>query len=209
MKVQSQVEVLAPPEEVFGILADQTQRAEFMSNLETWEHVGGPKEGEGAQYRLVMRVGPVALAAVVQIVDWEPPRVFSWASLKGLRTWGRFTVRPSAKGSVVTLRIGYASSENLIGVITDRVAAPFVGREVTRTLQGLAERVVSSLSEKVRGTARRARAEAAETAAALAKSAPKEKREPLPGTTRGSGGGAAKGLPRQSRVPVRRGPRPA
>lgn len=193
MRVQRTVEILAPPEKVFEILADLRARAAFMADLETWEHLSGPATGEGGQYRLRQRIGPVALISYVQIVDWKPPHLFGWTSLRGLRTWGRFRVKPTEKGSEVTLRLGYASGENLLSFVVDRFAAPLVRRQADQTLRALTERVVDHLSRRVR------RAASAERATAAAPVAQLTGRTSPPGRTK-----RTKGLPRQSRRPVKR-----
>jgi uncharacterized protein YndB with AHSA1/START domain len=196
MRVQRTVEVLAPPETVFEILADLRARMKFMADLETWEHIGGPTTGEGGQYRLRQRIGPVALISFVQIVDWKPPRVFGWTSLRGLRTWGRFTVKPTERGSQVTLRLGYASGENLLSFVVDRVASPLVRRQADATLARLSDGVVAHLSKKVRRTARKAAGGESEPTP-VARLTGREGSKPR--------SKRAKGLPRQSRPPVKRG----
>ena len=176
MRVQASLEVLAPPEKVFEALADLTARADFMADIETWEHLSGPVNGEGGRYRLRTRVGPVALASLVEIVDWKPPTVFSWTSLKGLRTWGRFTVRETARGSRVTFRLGYASGENLLGFVVDRVAAPLVRRQVQATLRALGERVVAGMQRRVRRAVKEAAEESRVTKPAREKQAAARRR---------------------------------
>ena len=202
MRVQRTVEVLAPPEKVFEILADLRSRARFMADLETWEHLKGPTEGEGGQYRLRQRIGPVALISYVQVVDWKPPHIFGWTSLRGLRTWGRFTVKPTDRGSIVTLRLGFASGENLLSFVVDRVASPLVRRQADTTLHALADRVVEHLAKKVRRTAKVAvEGEPAPEPAPVARltGRPASKASPR----------REKGLPRQSRRPVKRSTKPA
>jgi uncharacterized protein YndB with AHSA1/START domain len=196
MRVQRTVEVLAPPEKVFEILADLRARAKFMADLETWEHIAGPIEGEGGQYRLRQRIGPVAMISYVQVVDWKPPERFAWTSLKGLRTWGRFTVKPIENGSRVTLRLGYASGENLLSFVVDRVASPLVRRQVDTTLRILADRVVEHLSRKVKRVAIQAADEEADippVARLTSRPAPTKRAPRRP-----------KGLDRQNRKPVKR-----
>jgi uncharacterized protein YndB with AHSA1/START domain len=223
MRVQRTVEVLAPPDKVFEILADLRARAKFMADLETWEHLSGPTTGEGGQYRLRQRIGPVAMISYVQVVDWKPPTLFGWTSLRGLRTWGRFTVKPTDRGSLVTLRLGYASGENLLSFVVDRLASPLVRRQADTTLKSLADRVVDHLTKKVRRAAKVAVEDEAEAKAAAkarpaaAKRKPAAKREPAPvatltGRTDAGKPRAArrpKGLPRESRQPVKSKSAPA
>jgi carbon monoxide dehydrogenase subunit G len=217
MRVQASLDVLAPPEVVWGILADLTERARFMADLESWEHVSGPTTGEGGRYRLRTRIGPVALTSLVEIVDWKPPEFFSWTSLKGLRLWGRFTIRPAEGGSRVTFRLGYASSENLLGFVTDRIAAPMVRRQVMSTLHALGDEVVASLSGKVRGAGKRAADEARPASgrptsgkgavtAAPAEPVPRKPSARKPPAARKAR--RPKGLPREDRTPVRRAGKP-
>lgn len=210
MRVQRTVEILAPPEKVFEILADLRARAQFMADLETWEHLQGPSAGEGGQYRLRQRIGPVALISYVQVVDWKPPTLFGWTSLRGLRTWGRFTVKPTERGSSVTLRLGYASGENLLSFVVDRFAAPLVRRQADATLRALTERAVAHLAKKVRRAARIPVEQFVEERDEAPKVEASKKEEPAPVaalTGRKSSGTRskrAKGLPREARKPVKR-----
>lgn len=210
MRVQRTVEILAPPEKVFEILADLRARAQFMADLETWEHLQGPESGEGGQYRLRQRIGPVAMISYVQVVDWKPPTLFGWTSLRGLRTWGRFTVKPTERGSSVTLRLGYASGENLLSFVVDRFAAPLVRRQADATLRALTERAVDHLAKKVRRAARISVEQSIEERHETPVVEPAANEEPPP-VARLTGREATKrsprrpkGLDRQSRKPVKR-----
>jgi uncharacterized protein YndB with AHSA1/START domain len=209
VRVKAETEILAPPEVVWDILADLQSRADFMADLETWEHLSGPEVGEGGRFRLRQRIGPVALISFVEIVDWKPPTNFGWTSLKGLRTWGRMTIKPTERGSKVSLRLGYASGENLLSFITDRVASPLVSRQAGTMLRKLTERVVDHLSGSI-GPAARA-------ATVTDRDGPSAKPKPAKKTTTSSKKSSArtpgtrsgkprreKGLPRESRTPVRR-----
>ncbi|MCA1726295.1 MAG: SRPBCC family protein [Actinobacteria bacterium] len=209
MKVQRTIEVLAPPETVFEILGDLRARAKFMADLETWEHLSGPMTGEGGQYRLRQRIGPASVISYVQIVDWKPPHLFGWTAIRGLRTWGRFTVKATDTGSLVTLRLSYASGDNLLSFVVDRVAGPlFIRPQADRTLKALADQVVDRLTKKVRRSAKIAIEADTQSKATTPKK--KKKAEPAPvatltgRTATGTRSRRPKGLPRESRTPQKR-----
>jgi uncharacterized membrane protein len=86
------------------------------------------RTGIGARYAMRMKVGSVEVGGLIEIVEFEPPYDIAWTSITGIDQRGRWRVRPRADGGTdVTLRLGYHAEGGLLGVITDRLAAPIVG----------------------------------------------------------------------------------
>ena len=144
MRVEQHIGVDAPPEHVWEFITEPLNYRKFMAGITRWDVESEQRTGIGARYAMRMRVGSVEVGGLIEIVEFEPPYDIAWTSITGIDQRGRWRVRPRADGGTdVTLRLGYHAEGGLLGVITDRLAAPIVGGNLKRSLQELKRRVES------------------------------------------------------------------
>jgi uncharacterized membrane protein len=159
MRVVECIEVKAPPEGVWELLGDPTRYLHFMSGFTRWEVVSDEATGEGARYRVLLRVRSAEVGGLIEVVEWNEPREIAWNSLTGIDQRGRWRVRDRGKGrSRVELRISYGvAGAGIFGVLAERVAAPTVRGHLRRTLRQLKRQIEHEQLRKGAAARRRAR----------------------------------------------------
>jgi uncharacterized membrane protein len=158
MRLHESVVVSAPPEEVWGHLADPDNWLHFMSGVTRFEVSGPKRSGLGARYRMLIRVGSAEVGGLIEMVEWREPREMAWNSVTGVDQRGRFRVRDLGDGrSRVELRYSYGiAGSGIPGVIAEWVAAPTLSSHLRRSLHQLKRDVEH---ERLRAEAARRRAE--------------------------------------------------
>ena len=80
MRVEREVEIARPPEEVFDFVADARNDPRWCSRVELCEQVAGDGPGLGARYRARHRPTRLKPAAElsIEVVGFEPGRRIDW-----------------------------------------------------------------------------------------------------------------------------------
>ena len=142
MRVAEDIEINAPPEAVWRMVADATTYLHFMSGITRWEVVSAQPGGVGARYRMLLRVGSAEIGGLIEVVEWKEPLDIAWTSVTGVDQRGRWRLRARDGGTWVQLRLSYGvAGSGIWGAIADRVAAPSVRGHLRRTLQQLKRQV--------------------------------------------------------------------
>ena len=142
MRVEQHIAVDVPPARVWDFITEPLNYPQFMAGITRWEVEGAKRTGLGARYAMRMKVGSVEVGGLIELVEFEPPYDIAWTSITGIDQRGRWRVRPREDGGTdVTLRLGYHAEGGVLGVITDRLAAPIVGGNLKRSLQELKRRL--------------------------------------------------------------------
>jgi acyl-CoA synthetase (AMP-forming)/AMP-acid ligase II/uncharacterized membrane protein len=139
MRVEEQVIVEAPREQVWELVADPTIYPRFMTGVTRFdpEAEEGPAE-LGDRYAMRMRVGSAEVGGLVEIVECDAPNDLAWTSITGIDQRGRWRLRDAGDGRTrVVLRLSYTAPGGLLGTVTDRLSAP----EVRSNLRGSLERL--------------------------------------------------------------------
>jgi len=160
MRVESKLEISAPPALVWEYVSDPSRYLHFMSGITRWEVVGTKRVGLGARYRMLLRVGSAEVGGLIEVVEWVPNRELAWTSITGIDQRGRWRLRerPREDGTVCTwvelrLTAGVAGS-GLFGWLAEQFAAPTVRGHLRRSLQQL-KRQVEHEELRARAAARR------------------------------------------------------
>jgi carbon monoxide dehydrogenase subunit G len=77
------IEIARPPEDVFGYLADVSNLTEWQSGVHLAEIEGGGAAAAGAHVLETRTLLGKELATTLEIVDFEPPRLFTLRALDG------------------------------------------------------------------------------------------------------------------------------
>jgi len=164
MRLNESIVVSAPPKLVWEQIAEPSNYLHFMSGITRWEVEGERRQGIGARYRMLIRVGSAEVGGLIEVVEWAPERDLAWTSVLGVDQRGRWRLRELPDGRTrVELRYSYGvAGAGLFGWIAERVAAPSLGANLRRSLQRL-KRLVEH--ERLRAEASRRRAERARSAA--------------------------------------------
>ena len=139
MRVSSRVEISAPIERVWEVVADPERMLSFMSGVTRWEVEGGRATGVGARYRVLFRVGAAEVGGLIEVVEWEEPCELAWTSVLGIDQRGRWRLRELPRGrTAVELRMAYGvAGSGLWGWIAERLAGPTVSGHLRRSLHQL------------------------------------------------------------------------
>ena len=165
MRLNESVIVSAPRELVWDYLAEPSNYLHFMSGVTRWEVAGEQRNGLGARYRMLIRVGSAEVGGLIEMVEWKECREMAWSSVTGVDHRGRWRLRPADGGRTrVELRYAYGvAGSGLFGWISEMVAAPTLGSHLRRSLHQLKRQVEH---ERLRAEAARRRADREATAVA-------------------------------------------
>ncbi|MGI8622515.1 MAG: SRPBCC family protein [Solirubrobacteraceae bacterium] len=143
MRVASDITIGAPADLVWQTVADPSRYLDFMSGITRWEVVGERRQGMGARYRMLMRVGSAEIGGLVEIVEWSEARDLAWVSITGVDQRGRWRLRAATETRTrVELRLAYGvAGSGTFGWVAERLAAPTVRGHLRRTLQQLKRQV--------------------------------------------------------------------
>jgi uncharacterized membrane protein len=163
MRSCASIGISAPPDAVWDFVADPRRYLHFMAGITRWEVAGERRDGIGARYRMLMRVGSAEVGGLVEVVEHEPARELAWTSVTGIDQRGRWRLRAQADGDTqVQLRISYGvAGSGLLGWLAERVAQPQVAGNLRRTLLQLKRQVEHEQSRRRAAERRAARAGAA------------------------------------------------
>jgi uncharacterized membrane protein len=162
MRLNQHVIVNASPQMVWDYIAEPDNYLHFMSGITRWEVVGDERNGLGARYRMLIRVGAAEVGGLSEIVEWRECRDMAWTSVTGVDQRGRWRVREMDDGRTrVELRFSYGvAGSGIPGVVAEWLASPTISSHLRRSLHQLKRQVEH---EKLRAEAaqRRERREAA------------------------------------------------
>ena len=158
MRVESTIEISAPPALVWEYVSDPSRYLHFMSGITRWEVVGNKRVGLGARYRMLLRVGSAEVGGLIEVVEFVENGDLAWTSITGVDQRGRWRVRETPDGRTrVELRYAYGvAGSGIPGWIAELVAAPSLGSNLRSSLHQLKRRVEH---ERLRAEAARRRAE--------------------------------------------------
>jgi len=162
MRIAGSMQVAAPIELVWSIVSDPERALDFMHGVTRWETAGDQPSGQGARYRMLMRVGSAEVGGLVEVVEWAPPCEFAWTSVTGVDQRGRWRLRQAGRGRTrVEFRLAYGvAGSGIWGWVAERVAAPTVKDHVHRSLEQL-RRLVEQEQRRERAATRAGAAPAA------------------------------------------------
>jgi uncharacterized membrane protein len=147
MRVEREIVINAPREQVWDYVTDPANYTLFFSGITRWEVEGRKKRGCGARYRMNMRVGSAEVGGLVEVVEHDVGRDMAWVSVVGIDQRGRWRLRERRRGdgSAVTrveLRLSYGvAGSGVFGWLAEHVAAPTVRGHLRRSLQQLKRQV--------------------------------------------------------------------
>jgi uncharacterized membrane protein len=149
MRIHESIVVSVPAVRAWRFLRNPDHYREFMSGLTRWDVEGEIREGLGARYRMLLRVGSAELGGLIEIVEEVPERELAWTSITGIDQRGRWRLRSHGETTtLVELRFAYGvAGSGLGGWIAEQVAAPTVRRRMRSSLRELKRRLEAERAE--------------------------------------------------------------
>lgn len=147
MRTVAALDVSAPAQAVWRIIADPQSYLHVMAGITRWEVCGEQRQGIGARYKMLMRVRSADIGGLIEIVEWDEPTELAWTSVTGLDQRGRWRLREHRTPSHpprtrVELRLSYGvAGSGLAGWLAERLAAPTVADHLRTSLRQLKRRV--------------------------------------------------------------------
>ena len=166
MRVDASIQVSASADVVWSFVDDPARYLHFMSGITRWEVAGEKARGEGARYRMLMRVGSAEIGGLIEVVEHDEARELAWNSVTGVDQRGRWRLRERDLGSHpsrtdVELRLSYGvAGAGIGGWLAERIAAPTVRGHLRRSLQQLKRQVEHEQLRRDAARRREARAAA-------------------------------------------------
>lgn len=169
MRTVAALEVSAPPQAVWSVIADPQSYLHVMAGITRWEVCGEQRQGVGARYKMLMRVRSADIGGLIEVVEWDEPTELAWTSVTGLDQRGRWRLRgtpshpsPSQPPRThVELRLSYGvAGSGLAGWLAERLAAPTVANHLRTSLRQLKRRVEHEQLRTAAAARREARARA-------------------------------------------------
>src|SRR6476661_501059 len=125
MRVERELVINAPREQVWEFITDLGNYTQFFSGITRWEVDGRKRRGCGARYRMLMQVGSAEVGGLVEVVEWEEPGDMAWTSVMGGDQRGRWRLRShGANRTSVMFRLSYHAPGGLLGWLSDQLSAP-------------------------------------------------------------------------------------
>lgn len=151
MRVAESTVIAAPTELVWETIREPDNYLGFMSGVTRWEVDGEIREGLGARYRMLLRVGSAEVGGLIEIVEEIEGRDLAWTSVTGVDQRGRWRIRERRPGvSSVELRFSYGvAGAGLTGWLAEQVAAPTVRSHIRRSLAQLKRQVEHERQRRV------------------------------------------------------------
>jgi uncharacterized membrane protein len=134
MRVERGITVDRPVQDVFDLVSDATRLPDFFVGLTRWEPSTSKLRGKGARFRVRMKVGSIEAGGEIRIARWEPPRLITWESVRGIPQRGAWRLREVDGGTELRVELEYDLSGGPLGWLVDRLVGRIVGRNLTATL---------------------------------------------------------------------------
>jgi uncharacterized membrane protein len=153
MRVERELVVNAPREQVWDYITDPANYTLFFSGITRWEVEGRKKRGCGARYQMNMRVGSAEVGGLVEVVEFDEPGDMAWTSVMGVDQRGRWRLREHGPNRTsVMFRLSYHAPGGLLGWLSDQLSAPVVRGNISNTLDNLKRHIESERAEGARLT---------------------------------------------------------
>jgi uncharacterized membrane protein len=142
MRLEDHVEIRAPRDEIWEVIADADRHPLFMAGLTRWDVKNGPDMKCGTRINMRMKVGSAQVGSCIEVTEFDPPADMAWNSVTGIDQRGRWRLREVGSGRTkVTLRLAYQAPGGLVGWLVDQIGARDVRRNLRRSLEALKEQV--------------------------------------------------------------------
>jgi uncharacterized membrane protein len=75
------------------------------------------------------------------VVEWDPPHELAWTNITGIDHRGRWILRDRGDHTDVTIRLSYQVPGGILALLSSRLGAPILRRDVRQSLAALKDRI--------------------------------------------------------------------
>lgn len=137
MRFEQQAILKAPPESVWGILADWERQASWMPDV-AWIRVLGPERALGAEVQVRMKVFGVPLATdLLRVTAWEPPRLLAIHHAGVVTGVAEWRLEPAEGGTRFTWSEEVRMPPPILGDLSLLLYSPFQRLMLRRSMRNL------------------------------------------------------------------------
>ena len=141
MRIEQRIRIAAPRDRVWPYVSNVERYSEFMVGS-AWNPVPGePVSGLRARSEICISVGSTDLGGVVEVVEWDPPHEVAWTNITGIDHRGRWILRDRGDQTDVTIRLSYQVPGGILALVSSRLGAPILRRDVRQSLTALKDLV--------------------------------------------------------------------
>jgi uncharacterized membrane protein len=141
MRVEEDIRIDAPREDVWRLVSEPERYSEFMVGS-TWSAVPGePVTGRRARFEICIEVGSIDLGGIIEVVEWDPPHELAWTNITGIDQRGRWILRDRGDHTKVTIRLSYQVPGGFLALVASQLGKPLIQRDARLSLQALREAV--------------------------------------------------------------------
>ncbi|MBZ0303046.1 MAG: SRPBCC family protein [Anaerolineae bacterium] len=120
--VEESIEIRAPVEVVFGLIADQPERmAEWWPPIELQERVTPPPTAVGSISRYVYNMMNVTIRGEHEVLALDPNQYLRVKTISGIDSAFDFYFAPAGEGTRLTIRVEYSLPGSIVGQLMNRV----------------------------------------------------------------------------------------
>jgi uncharacterized protein YndB with AHSA1/START domain len=130
MKVQKSVDIAAPPETVWALLADPEKVLEWYFPWEKFEYTGDQQGGPGATLYFQERMGVQSVGLQCVVTDWVEQEAMAFEMTEGplLRSYAeRWAVESMPTGSRFSLTLEAEFSWGIVNALLGPITACWAG----------------------------------------------------------------------------------
>lgn len=145
--IQASTVVEAPPGKVFAYAVDPENATKLVEGLAEWRVLDDRHEGMGARFAAVFKFGPATYEATLEITQWEPDRLITWASRSGANqslSW-RFDPDETQAGAwtSVHFELGFEAPDGVARALFSLTVEPMLRTRASETAAALKRQVES------------------------------------------------------------------
>ena len=134
-RISESVDVRCDADTAWQLVGDLSRYDEFVVGTTHWQHVADDR------YTIRMHVGAITAGGEVEVSVDPAQRLVHWHVVRGTAHTARLQVHETAPGRCrVTFELTFGLA-GLVAPITERLAAPLVGRNLVASLETLRHRL--------------------------------------------------------------------
>ncbi len=149
--IESQLQISAPPEEVFAYLSDLEKHPEWSHCMEIKKTSEGPI-GVGATYRSKGKNFGITANETVEVTEHRPGERFAWLTTGafGWKFGWSFEMQPQGGGTLLTQR--FEPSTGFVGSLINTLTGSSTRRAMEEGLANINEKLEGSRGESPQAT---------------------------------------------------------
>ena len=139
--IEQCIHIAASPETVWAAVDDVCSHGEWMRDAIEITPRSERREGVGAEFECLTKIGPFRERDLLRVTEWEPNAAMGIEHLGAVKGWGRFTLSPHDHGTRFCWAERLRFPWWMGGPPAERVAKPVLGRVWARNLERLRDLV--------------------------------------------------------------------